>query len=172
MHKLEPREGNLLSDMMLAVRPDWARNRPRDVLLRANAEGFAQAHDFDHMVRALAHYATVRGRDGGYHFRTPDLFPDAGEHWTVTAPAGWSRVAGARCEEHPTFEADTCRCCHADIKAGMRPPGTVGRALSASEKGGRPISAEERERLREGLSRAAEGMPEDAGTMQETEKTA
>ena len=151
MHKLDTREGNLLADMMLAVRPDWARNRPRDVLLKANAEGFAQAHDFGHMVRALAHYATVR-TDTGYRYRTPELFPEAGEHWTVTAPSGWSRVAGARCEEHPDFEAATCRCCHADIRAGQRPPGTVGRRLTASEKGGRPISAEERERLREQLT--------------------
>ena len=174
MHKLDTREGNLLADMMLAVRPDWARNRPRDVLLKANADGFALAHDFGHMVRALAHYATVR-TEAGYRYRTPELFPEAGEHWTVTAPSGWARPSGRRCEDHPDFEAANCRCCWSEIRDPRLPrtEADLGKALQEPEEVGvRPISAGERGRLREAAQKAAEGMREDAGTMQETEKTA
>jgi hypothetical protein len=175
MHKLDTREGNLLADMMLAVRPDWARNRPREVLHRANQAGFAAAHDFGHMVRALAHYATVTGPDGGHRYRTPDLFAEAGEHWTATAPSGWGRPVGRRCEEHPDFEAANCRCCWSEIRDPHMPrqAADLGKALQEPEEVGvRPLSAGERGRLREALSRAAEGMQESAATMQGTEGTA
>ena len=175
MHRLDTTQGNLLADMMAAVRPDWARNNPRGILRAANTPGFGQAHDFGHMVRALAHYATARDRDGSFRYRTPNLFPEAGEHWSRTAPGEWDRPVGRRCAEHPDFEAANCRCCWSEIRDPDMPrtEAELGKRLQgAPQDGGRAITPEERGRLREWALRAAHGMREDGGTMQEGSETA
>lgn len=127
MFRLDDQQGKRLTQIMLAIRPDWTNNHPGTMLREVNeGMGFLHASDFEHMIRAVAHYATLRDENGRHHYRAPDIYPRDGEHWTLTAPKGFEKPKGSPCEDHSWLEADTCRCCWADVKAGLRPRDAVG----------------------------------------------
>lgn len=124
--QLTPRQGQRLTTMMLAMRPDWTPNNPGQLLATANQTGLP-GHDFAHTIRALANYSTAIDENGKPQYRTPNLFTQDGKYWTETAPTKWSKPKPPPCEDHPEQEAPTCRCCHADVKAGDRPTHMIGK---------------------------------------------
>lgn len=123
--KLTNQEGQRLTACMLAMRPDWSKNNPGQLLAEANTVGLP-GHDFGHALRALAAYCTARD-DGGWQYRTPNLFAQDGKYWTGTAPTDWVRPKAPMCKDHPESEGPTCRGCHADVKVGDRPENMIGR---------------------------------------------
>ena len=126
--KLTDQEGQRLVAMMLAMRPDWTPNKPSLLLHAANqGDGFIYAQDYGHVIRALAHYATETGPDGRHHYRTPDLYPADGRHWTTTATKPEALPPGPACEDHPEEPARNCRCCWADVRVGDRPHHLIGK---------------------------------------------
>jgi len=127
MFKLDRQQGQRLTAALLAMRPDWTPNNPGRMLEAINeAEGFPGV-DFGHCIRALAHYATATGDDGRHQYRTPDIYPRDGKHWTVTAPETWQRPKAPACVDHPEQDGPTCRCCWADVKTGQRPAEMIGK---------------------------------------------
>lgn len=126
--KLSEQEGLRVVQMMLAMRPDWTRNKPGRMLREVNeAGGLPLAEDFGHVVRALAAYATETGPDGRHAKRTPNLFPADGRHWSSTATVPAPLPRGPACEDHREEQAANCRCCQADVKVGQRPATHIGK---------------------------------------------
>jgi hypothetical protein len=125
--KLTSQEGQRLTAAMLAMRPDWTPNNPGSLLAVANEAAGLPGHDFGHALRALAHYATATGDDGRHQYRTPNIYVQDGKHWTATAPETWTKPKPPACPDHIGEEAPTCRCCHADVKVGLRPAEMIGK---------------------------------------------
>ena len=128
MYKLTDQEGQRLTAMMVAARPDWTPNKPGLILKEANETDGLPGRDFGHCIRALAHYATQTDPAGGWAKRTPNFYPQDGKHWAATAPDDWQAPrARVFCLDHPTFDASTCTACWGDIKAGIRPENLLGK---------------------------------------------
>jgi hypothetical protein len=125
--KLTAQEGQRLTACMLAMRPDWTKNNPGRTLAEVNDAAGLPGRDFEHALRALAQYATARAPDGAHQYRTPDIYAREGKHWTDTAPAAWVAPKTPPCEDHIGQDAHTCRSCHADVKAGIRPSDRIGK---------------------------------------------
>ena len=143
MFKLDRQQGQRLTAALLAMRPDWTPNNPGRMLEAINeAEGFPGV-DFGHCIRALAHYATATGDDGRHQYRTPDIFPRDGKHWTVTAPETWQRPKAPDCPDHIGESAPTCRGCHADVKCGQRPAEMIGKHFEAPADAGASSNSQE-----------------------------
>lgn len=135
--KLTDQQGQRLTTMMLAMRPDWTPNKPGIILAKANdTEGFPAA-DFNHCIRALATYATETSPDGSFVKRTPNVYPQHGRHWTNTAPDGHEAPPARPCEDHPTEPAHNCRSCKADVLAGDRPENMIGKRTTPTVTPGR-----------------------------------
>lgn len=83
--KLTDQEGLRLTQMMLAMRPDWTPNQPGRMLAEHNDNHGFPGTDFGHCIRALSAYATETRPDGTHAKRTPDIYPKTGKHWTSTA---------------------------------------------------------------------------------------
>ncbi|PXA77918.1 hypothetical protein [Auritidibacter sp. NML100628] len=125
-YQLNSAEGNALHYLALALRPDWAHNKPGQVWRQQLREDtFDQAENFTHAVQALIAYTAPEAR-----MRTPNLYPQPGAHWDKTAPAR-VRDASPRCVDHNWEPASTCRACHADVKVGDRPRDMIGKHLPA-----------------------------------------
>ncbi|WP_346921326.1 hypothetical protein [Glutamicibacter creatinolyticus] len=125
-------QGQRLVQLIKLMRPDWSNNPVEKILQEANQGDGIPAHDFDHAVRAAAHYATTTGMDGGYVKRTPNLFVASGKHWDDTAPPRsiHTKVRMPECEDHAGQDAHACRSCRADILLGDRPESMMGKRLS------------------------------------------
>ncbi|RAX50885.1 hypothetical protein DQ353_00340 [Arthrobacter sp. AQ5-05] len=135
--KLTDQQGQRLTQMMLAMRPDWIPNKPGTVLIRANeSEGFPAA-DFGHCIRALAAYATETNADGTPAKRTPNVYPEHGRHWTTTAPDGHEAPKARPCGDHDTEPAHNCRSCRADVLAGDRTESMIGKRTTPTVTPGR-----------------------------------
>lgn len=141
--KLTNQEGQRLTAMMLAMRPDWVRNNPGQLLEQANQTGLP-GHDFPHSIRALATYATAVCDDGKPQYRTPNLFIQDGKYWTDTAPKRWVKPKAPRCEDHPDYPGPTCPGCWGDYRAGDRPQTHIGKHYKAPANAG-ALSLEETE---------------------------
>ena len=73
--------------------------------------------------------------------RAPSSIWLPGKHWELP-----QAVKGAPkpvpCEEHTGEDAHSCRCCHSEIKTGMRPESMLGKRLAwVSEVAGEPMPA-------------------------------
>lgn len=125
-------QGERLTRMIAAMRPDFDDKGIARILQKANQDGGLPGHDFDHAIRAAAHYATQLAPDGKYAKHTPAVYPATGQHWDQTAPTGsrHKKHQEPPCEEHPDFQARTCTCCWADIKLGERPENMLGKRLA------------------------------------------
>jgi len=135
--KLTDQQGQRLTTMMLAMRPDWTPNKPGIVLAKANdTDGFPAA-DFGHCIRALAAYATETHPDGSFVKRTPNVYPEHGRHWTTTAPDGHDAPPARPCGDHDTEPAHNCRSCLADVKVGDRHPNMIGKRTTPTVTPGR-----------------------------------
>jgi hypothetical protein len=132
MLRLTTQEGQRLTAMTLAMRPDWTPNNPGAMLAAINETTGLPAADFGHAMRAMAHYATTTGPDGRPLKRTPNLFHLDGAHWTATAPDEWARPQPPECPDHIGQDAPTCNSCWADVKVGQRPASMIGKALAGS----------------------------------------
>ena len=124
-------QGQRLVQIMKLMRPDWSSNPIDKILSEANQGEGIPAYDFEHALRAVAHYSTMTEPNGGYLKRTPNLFVATGKHWDDTAPTGKGYKSAPRvmCEEHSTYEAHSCSCCWADVNVGERTESQVGKML-------------------------------------------
>lgn len=129
-------QGQRLVQILKLMRPDWASNPIDKLLSDANQSTGLPGHDYDHALRAAAHYATQPNQAGGYAKRTPNMFVATGAHWDNTAPANsrHQKHVGAPCEDHAGQDADTCRSCRADILLGDRKPEQQGKRLHAGKR--------------------------------------
>jgi len=127
MFRLSTQEGQRLTTAMLAMRPDWTPNKPGVMLAAINENEGLPGKDFGHALRALAHYATAQSDDGRHQYRTPDIYPRDGKHWTTTAPENWTKPKPPPCQVHIGEDGPTCRCCIADVKLGDRPANMIGK---------------------------------------------
>lgn len=125
-------QGQRLVQIIKLMRPDWSRNPIDKILSEANQGEGIPAHDFEHALRAAAHYATMTEPNGGYLKRTPNLYINTGKHWDATAPekSNHSRVKMPQCEDHDGQDAHTCRACITDIALGDRPEHLQGKKLA------------------------------------------
>lgn len=141
-------EGERLTRMLSAMRPDFDSQGIARILQKANQDGGLPGHNYDHAIRAAAHYATMANPDGSYAKHTPAMYPATGAHWDQTAPTNsrHRRHQEPPCEEHSGQTARTCVCCWADIKLGERPEAMLGKRMS----GGTP-NAEGAAAVREAL---------------------
>lgn len=137
-HTLTPDEAQALHFHALALRPDWTRNSPGQTWKRALDDyTLPFAKNYLHAVAALTAYC-LEEKDGRRTKRTPNLFPLEGSHWSVVPPPAvpgqgpGARSVGPACEDHPTFEAASCRCCLADVKLGQRPQDKIGKAFDVA----------------------------------------
>jgi hypothetical protein len=137
-----------LADVVKRARPGWGVGPIRDRLRALGSlPGMTAGRTLDAALRAAGDPAAV----------TPDAIT-----WDRYRAEPARDSGGPRCLEHPTLPAYRCPSCLADVAAGDRPASQVGkRLLTASGESPRPITAEERARLREGLSRLAQGMRSD-----------
>lgn len=125
-------QGQRLVQIIKLMRPDWSNNPVDKILSEANQGDGIPAHDFEHALRAAAHYATMTEPNGGYLKRTPNLYITTGKHWNDTAPAksNHAHVKMRQCEDHDGQDAHTCRSCRADIMLGDRPEHLMGKRLA------------------------------------------
>lgn len=130
-------QGQRLVQIIKLMRPDWSNNPVDKILSEANLGDGIPAHDFEHALRAAAHYATMTEPNGGYLKRTPNLYPATGKHWDDTAPSTSThiKVKMPQCEDHDGQDAHTCRACIVDIALGDRPEHLQGKKLTQ----GKPI---------------------------------
>lgn len=135
--KLTDQQGQRLTAMMLAMRPDWTPNRPGTILTKANEGPGFPAANFGHCIRALAAYATETNPDGTFVKRTPNVYPEHGRHWTNTAPAEHEIPNPRPCEDHETEPAHNCRSCRADVLVGERAETMIGKQLTVGGTPGR-----------------------------------
>lgn len=134
-------QGQRLVQIIKLMRPDWSRNPVDKILSEANQGDGIPAHDFEHALRAAAHYATMTEPNGGYLKRTPNLYINTGKHWDATAPekSNHSRVKMPQCEDHDGQDAHTCRACIADIALGDRKPELKGKRLHEGKRTPPPL---------------------------------
>lgn len=129
-HTLTPNEAHALHFHALALRPDWEPNNPGHTWHQTiNGYTLPHATNYPHAHAALTHYATTTNTNGQPAKRTPNLYPAEGTHWDQTRPDPAVGQPRRPCEDHPEFEARSCRCCLADVKVGERPVELVGRRL-------------------------------------------
>lgn len=129
-------QGERLTRMLAAMRPEFDTNGIARILQKANQDGGLPGHNFDHAIRAAAHYATQTNTEGFYAKHTPAMYPATGQHWDQTAPPGsrHKKHQEPPCEEHSGENARTCTCCWADIKLGERPENMLGKRLTPKTK--------------------------------------
>lgn len=134
-------QGQRLVQIIKLMRPDWSNNPVDKILSEANQGDGIPAHDFEHALRAAAHYATMTEPNGGYLKRTPNLYTATGKHWDDTAPAksNHAHVKMPQCEDHDGQDAHTCRACIADIALGDRKPELQGKRLHEGKRTPPPL---------------------------------
>ena len=123
-------QGQRLAEMLKLMRPDWGEQGIVKTLRDANQANGLPAHDFDHVIRAAAEYATEQTPAGGYAKRTPAFPAQLGKHWETTAPPEAPKPKMPPCEDHAGQDAHTCRSCRADIALGDRPEHLQGKKLA------------------------------------------
>lgn len=132
-------QGHRLAQMLKLMRPDWGEQGIVKTLRDANKADGLPAHDFDHAIRAVAHYATEQAQAGGYAKRTPAFLAQNGKHWETTAPAEAPKPKMPQCEDHDGQDAHTCRACIADIALGDRKPELQGKRLHEGKRTPPPL---------------------------------
>lgn len=125
-------QGQRLTAILQAVRPDWDERGVVKALQDANKSDGLPAIDFDHAMRASVAYATAKSRDGSYLKQTPLFVAQPGPHWDDTAPHGTSYQSAPTtwCEEQPDFEAQNCKCCWSEVKTGVRDESLIGKRMA------------------------------------------
>lgn len=109
-------QAEALAGLLAIIRPnDWRPKQVLDVLAehRENPAPFA----------VIAQAAVTAAANPSIKSPTGIFLP--GSHWPEEVKARLPDPP--RCEDHETFPAHNCPCCRADVLAGDRPPGEVGK---------------------------------------------
>lgn len=121
-------QGERLTTVLHAARPEWATASIATILQNANRNEGLPATDFDHALRATIAYATAKNPAGtSYLKQTPGFIAEPSRFWDDTAPPHAPKPKAPPCEEHNGQDATTCACCWADIKLGQRPENMLGK---------------------------------------------
>lgn len=123
-------QARTLAALLHELRPEWGI----PAMVTLIGRNLSHPAPFARLAQAAVNAATRTGPDGAHAARTPQVIYQPGKHWD--RPEGERAThlpPGPKCEDHPTFEAHNCRCCWADIKAGLRPEGKLGRHHEAPE---------------------------------------
>ena len=102
-------QARALAFLLNAIRPDW----PQPSLVTLIGQ-----HTEVPSLSALTIAAVTKARD--HTCKTPAPIFTPGPHWPAEDRATIPR--GPDCPDHVGETAATCRCCHADVKLGIRPP--------------------------------------------------
>lgn len=115
--KTTEQQARALAYLLHEVRPDWGI----DATVKVIGKHLDHAGDLGALVVA----AMSAARDP--QTLTPGRIFQIGAFWPADVQSCLPRPPA--CEDHPTFEAPTCRCCWADVKCGDRPVDMVGKHL-------------------------------------------
>lgn len=124
-------QAEALAGILHQLRPEWGI--PSMVTLIGHNKDHPAT--FQRLTVAAVHAATRTRADGTPVADTPKVIYQPGRHWDH--PVGETpahQPAGPNCEDHPTFQAHSCRCCWADIKAGLRPENALGKHHEESQE--------------------------------------
>jgi len=149
-------QGERLTSVLHAARPEWATASIAKILRAANQNEGLPAVDFNHALRAAIAYATATG-PSGYLKQTPGFIAENSRFWESTAPADAPEPERPRCQEHH-WEPVPCRPCQDEIDLGDRAP-----ELLNKRKPGLPLAPE---RAARNAQRARQAI-RDAQTLQE-----
>lgn len=108
----------IITNALLEIRPGWNR----DKILALLAEHRGRPEPFGAILQACVTYANDPEK------QTPQFLFDNTKHWEFAAAPGAAatRPPSEPCEDHPEENRHACRCCRADVLAGLRPPDAVG----------------------------------------------
>jgi hypothetical protein len=116
MPEITDQQGRAIAYLIHEIRPDWG-TQALTTLISNNREVPS--------LSALVIAATTKAME--LTCKTPAPIFHPGPHWPEEARH--KLPPGPPCEDHPTFEGRTCRCCWADVKVGQRSPDQVGKHM-------------------------------------------
>lgn len=123
-------QAKTLAALLHELRPEWGI----PAMVTLIGRNLNHPAPFPRLAQAAVNAALRTARDGSYAALTPAVIYQPGKHWDQPATdTGIQLPAGPRCEDHPTFEAHSCRCCWGDIKAGLRPESMIGKHQATPE---------------------------------------
>jgi hypothetical protein len=108
-------EARALAILLHTIRPSWGIEATVKVL------GRNREHTDD--IGALILAAVTAARDP--ETQTPARIFQVEKHWPADLRGKLPKPPP--CVDHPEQEAPTCRCCHADVKVGLRPANMIGK---------------------------------------------
>ena len=117
-------QAEALAGILHQLRPEWGI----PALMTLIGKNIGHPAPYPLLVLAAVTAANRRNPDGTWTARTPAVIYQPGRHWDHPigeTPA--TQPPGPNCQDHPTFQAHNCRCCWADIKAGLRPQDALGK---------------------------------------------
>lgn len=117
-------QAEALAGILHQLRPEWGT----PALMTLIGKNREHPAPYPHLVLAAVTAVNRRNTDGTWTARTPAVIYQPGRHWDH--PIGETpahQPPGPNCQDHPTFQAHNCRCCWADIKAGLRPHEALGK---------------------------------------------
>jgi len=150
-------QGERLTSVLHAARPEWATASIAKILQAANQNEGLPAVDFNHALRAAIAYATACTPEGNFVKQTPGFIAEPSRFWEITTPPEAPQPERPRCQEHH-WEPTPCRPCQDEINLGDRAP-----ELLNKRKPGLPLPPE---RAARNAQRARQAIRE-AQTLQE-----
>ena len=111
--RIDERNAWALAHLLHGQRPDWPVDSIMTLLSR---------HRDVPSLGALTIAAMTKALEPTCH--TPAPIFHTGPHWPEQARHNLQPAP--RCEDHPTFDGPTCRCCWSEVKTGDRPRNQVG----------------------------------------------
>lgn len=146
-------QGERLTAVLHAARPDWNTTSIATILKTANQNEGLPGHDFDHVLRAAVAYATARNPIDGKHLKqTPGFITEHSRFWETTAPEDAPKPERPHCQHH-TWSPTPCRECQDEIDLGDRAPEMLNK-----RKPGLPLAPERAalnaERVRQAIRQA------------------
>ncbi|MDN4644947.1 hypothetical protein [Arthrobacter sp. PsM3] len=107
-------QGRAVAYLLHEIRPDWGV---------ASLVSLIDKHRDVPSLGALLIAATTKAMERTCQTPAPIFHP--GPHWPAAARAHLPKPEP--CPDHVGESAHSCRCCIADTKAGIRPPGMIGK---------------------------------------------
>ena len=107
-------QGRAVAYLLHEIRPDWPV---------ASLQTLITKHQDAVSLGALIIAATTKALEQTCQTPAPIFHP--GPHWPAAARARLPKPPP--CEDHIGQEGYSCRSCHADVKAGIRPPDRIGK---------------------------------------------
>ncbi|MGQ3384463.1 hypothetical protein [Glutamicibacter sp. TV12E] len=114
-------QGERLTAVLHAARPEWATASIAKILQTANQNEGLPAIDFNHALRAAIAYATACTPEGNFVKQTPGFIAEPSRFWEITTPPEAPQPERPRCQEHH-WEPIPCRVCQDEINLGDRTP--------------------------------------------------